>query len=138
MGLVEPFLLELSLAVDDLLKLDLLLTADLLLIMLVEVSTKLLLLEVALLFDTDLLLSDGVLLGIMDRPGEDVFRATGGGVFRLLGTGDFSLTMDLSGVLLRSLRIGKFRSIGIGDLLRSLLNKDEESSLSEDAGDLDL
>ena len=64
--------------------------------------------------------TEGVLLGIMDLPGEEVFLAGGGGgVLRLEGTGD--LAKDLSGVLLRSLRIGKVRSTG--DLLRSLLKR---------------
>ena len=62
-----------------------------------------------------LLPTEGVLLGIIDLPGEEVFRAGGGGgVLRLEGTGD--LAKDLSGVLLRSLLIGKVRSTG------SLLN----------------
>ena len=35
-----------------------------------------------------------LLFGIMDLPGEEVFLATGGGVFLLLGTGDFSLIVS--------------------------------------------
>jgi hypothetical protein len=35
---------------------------------------------------------EGVLFGIIDLPGDEDFLATGGGVFLLLGTGDFSLS----------------------------------------------
>ena len=81
---------------------------------------------------------ESVLLGIILRPGDEVFLATGGGVFLLAGTGDFSFKSlalssallnkrDLSGVLLRSLLMGKFLSTG--DLLREGLFS---------TGDLDL
>lgn len=64
-----------------------------------------------------------VLLGINDLPGEDVFLATGGGVFLLAGTGDFDPPEDdpkrldfsiiaLSGVRLLSLLIGRVLSTG--------------------------
>ena len=66
----------------------------------------------------------------MDLPGEDVFLATGGGVFLLAGTGDFSFGVeaankDRSGVLLLSLRMGKVRSWpDPGDLLLSFENNE--------------
>lgn len=63
--------------------------------------------------------TDGVLFGIIDRPGDDVFLAGGGGVLRFDGTGDFA--KDLSGVLDLSRLIGRFRSIG--DLLLSFENR---------------
>lgn len=88
--------------------------------------------------------TDEVLLGIKERPGEDVFLAGGGGVFRLLVTGDFSFKMDeivfsvelLSGVF--SLRTGKFLSteeLSIGDWER--LNKGFLLNSSIMSGDLD-
>ncbi len=68
--------------------------------------------EKLFLVDTSSPAFEAVLFGIIERPGDEVFRATGGGVFLLLGTGDFWLdttgaegTTDLSGVLLLSLRL---------------------------------
>ena len=91
--------------------------------------------------------TDEVLLGINDLPGDDVFRAGGGGVFRLLMTGDFSFKIDeivgdfslevRSGV--RSRLIGKLRSTGVGVSIGDWerLNKGFLLSSSIMFGDLD-
>ena len=86
-------------------------------------------------------------MGINDLPGDDVFRAGGGGVFRLLITGDFSFKIDeivgdfslevRSGV--RSRLIGKLRSTGVGVSIGDWerLNKGFLLSSSIMSGDLD-